>query len=41
MQEALNEYLAEVYSLKAKIELMDRKGGGNEADLSYLPSMPI
>ena len=25
MQEALNEYLAEVYSLKAKIELMDMK----------------
>lgn len=25
MQEALNEYLSEVYSLKAKIELMDMK----------------
>lgn len=25
MQEAFNEYLAEVYSLKAKIELMDMK----------------
>ena len=25
MQEAFNEYLSEVYSLKAKIELMDMK----------------
>ncbi len=25
MQEAFNEYLAEVYSLKAKIEIMDAK----------------
>ena len=30
MQEAFNEYLAEVYSLKAKIELIDIKGGGNK-----------
>ena len=30
MQEVFNEYLSEVYSLKAKIELIDIKGGGNE-----------
>ena len=38
MQETFNEYLSEVYSLKAKIELKDRKGGGNEALFSYLRS---
>lgn len=30
MQEAFNEYLSEVYSLKAKIELMDMKRWWNK-----------